>query len=165
MNQKDFAELRRRFRPEKSDLVRIRGCYVNEKREVISEFAQTIGTLSLMESEDVLSIIRKTLSGAIGKHLIDVAFTNEQVMGSDEHGLLMAVRRSALEDDAAVHALFTRVKDSVSIEGNLLILIAYDNYGVPAYHRDGARAEDSLEEFPFFVCSVCPVKTGKPPLS
>ena len=80
MNQKDFAELRRRFRPEKSDLVRIRGCYVNEKREVISEFAQTIGTLSLMESEDVLSIIRKTLSGAIGKHLIDVAFTNEQVM-------------------------------------------------------------------------------------
>ena len=45
MNQKDFAELRRRFRPEKSDLVRIRGCYVNEKREIISEFAQTIGTL------------------------------------------------------------------------------------------------------------------------
>ena len=165
MNQKDFAELRRRFRPEKSDLVRIRGCYVNEKREIISEFAQTIGTLSLMESEDVLSIIRKTLSGAIGKHLIDVAFTNEQVMGSDEHGLLMAVRKSALEDDAAVHALFTRVKDSVSIEGNLLILLAYDNYSVPAYHRDGARAEDSVDEFPFFVCSVCPVKTGKPPLS
>ena len=45
MNQKELAEIRRRFRAEKSDMVRIRGCYVNERGEIVSEFFQSIGML------------------------------------------------------------------------------------------------------------------------
>lgn len=40
MNEKEIAELRRRFRPEKSCTSRIRGCCVNEKKELVSEFDQ-----------------------------------------------------------------------------------------------------------------------------
>jgi len=165
MNQKAFAELRRRFRPEKSDNVRIRGCYINEKHEPVSEFASTIGQLSLMESECVLALIKKTLSGTVGKHLIDVAFSNEQVMAGEEHALLSAIRKSALENDEAVTALYQRIVTSLSIEGAYIILLAYDNYGVPTFHKDGTKSDDSFDEFPFFVCSICPVKNGKPALS
>ena len=36
MNQKELSELRRRFRPEKSAISHIYGCYVNGSREIIS---------------------------------------------------------------------------------------------------------------------------------
>ena len=165
MNQKEIAELRRRFRPEKSDLVRIRGCYVNERREVVSEFYQNIGTLTLMESDGVLGILRKTLSGTLGKNLIDVEFANQQVMGSEEHDLLMALRKSALDDAGVAAAFYQRIIPGVDVEGSFMILLAYDNYAVPSYHQDGQKAEESSEEFPFVLCCICPVKTTKPALS
>ena len=43
MNQKEIAELRRRFKPEKSAVSRIYGCYVNSKKEVISYLANLWG--------------------------------------------------------------------------------------------------------------------------
>lgn len=45
MNEKEIAELRRRFRPEKSCISRIRGCCVNEKKELVSEFDSLLGML------------------------------------------------------------------------------------------------------------------------
>lgn len=165
MNQKEMAEIRRRFRAEKSDLVRIRGCYVNAQREIVSKFYQNIGMLSLMEADVVLSILRKTVSGTIGKHLIDIAFSNEQVLQGEEHRLLMALRKSALQDADIATAFYQRVIPSLTLDGSYLILLAYDNYGVPAYHKDGEKSEDSFEEFPFIVCSICPVRESKPSLS
>ena len=40
MNEKEVGELRRRFRPEKNGITHIRGCYVNENREIVSQFNQ-----------------------------------------------------------------------------------------------------------------------------
>lgn len=165
MNQKELSEIRRRFRPEKSDMVRIRGCYVNEKKEFVSQFHQTIGMLSLMEADDVLKLLRKTLSGTLGKHLMDIEFSTQQVMEGEAHALLMDLRKTGLEDDAVAEAFFRRIAAALTLEGNYLILLAYDRYDVPVFHKDGAKAEDSFEEFPFLVCGVCPVKINKPALS
>ena len=63
MNEKEIAEIRRRFKPDKSNITHVRGCYVNEKREIISEFDQSL-TLSRQEdAEKLLNVLRKTLSG------------------------------------------------------------------------------------------------------
>ena len=40
MNRRDIAQIRRRFNPEKNDISIIRGCYVNEKKEIVSTFAK-----------------------------------------------------------------------------------------------------------------------------
>ena len=34
MNEKEIGEIRRRFRPDKNNISRIRGCYVNEKKKL-----------------------------------------------------------------------------------------------------------------------------------
>ena len=34
MNEREVAELRRRFRPEKNSISRVRGCYVNDQKEI-----------------------------------------------------------------------------------------------------------------------------------
>lgn len=166
MLEKEIAELRRRFKNEKNNISRIRGCLVNEKGEIISEFDQTLGLLPPEAAEGLLGVMRKTLTGAVGKNLVDIAFSNDQVVaGSDEHNLLMALRDSELSNDDAVHELFARAIHSLRFEGNFLILLACDKYDVFGYSGSGEREEDAAEVFRYITCSVCPVKLSRPMLS
>lgn len=167
MNEKEIAELRRRFRPDKSSITHVRGCYVNENREIIAQFDQSLALMTQEESEKFLGLLRKTLSGTLGKNLIDITFTTQQVVDSQEHRLLMALRTSALGEEAAVQALFERCIASLELEGNYLILLAYDTYDVPYRSRDGEKQADggNGEVFSYVLCSVCPVKQTKPALS
>ena len=43
MNQKEINELRRRFRPEKSAISRVYGCYVNSSKEIVSDLDESLG--------------------------------------------------------------------------------------------------------------------------
>lgn len=164
MNEKGIAEIRRRFRPEKSNITRIRGCYVNEKKEIVSEFSQSLGLMPQEESEELLAILKKTLSGTIGKNLIPIEFATRQVLEGEEHHLLMALRDSSLENDSAVREFYERVIQSLNLDGNYLILLACDKYDVPFYTADGEKQDDSSEVFSYFLCSICPVKPTKPAL-
>ena len=166
MNEKEIGELRRRFRADKSNITHVRGCYVNEKKEVISQFDQSIALMGPEESEKLLAILRKTLSGTLGKNLLDITFDTRQVVEGDEHRLLMALRDSELRDQEAVEALFQRTIQSLDLEGNYLILLAYDAYDVPYRSKDGdSQADASSDVFRYILCSVCPVKLTKDALS
>ena len=63
MNEREVAELRRRFKAEKSNISHIRGCYVNEKREIISQFEQSLGMMPENEAEKYFALLKRTLSG------------------------------------------------------------------------------------------------------
>ena len=166
MNEKEIAELRRRFRADKSSISRVRGCYVNEKREIISQFDQSLGILGQTESEQLLATLRKTLSGTLGKNLLDIPFDTRQVVEGDQHKLLMTMRNSALRDEEAVSAFYQRVIQSLDLEGNYLILLVQDDYDVPYRSKDGERQDDaSSEVFRYILCSICPVKQTKEALS
>ena len=161
MNDKEISEIRRHFRAERSGISRIRGCYVNEKREIISELDQSLGLMSETEAEEILSLLKKTLSGRVGTNLLDIAFSTSQVAESEEYKLLFRLRETALKDDQAVHAFFAKVIQSLEIEGNYMILLAHDSYDVFTYRKDGHRSEDAGEMFNYILCTVCPVKMAK----
>ena len=166
MNQKELGELRRRFRPEKSAVSRIYGCYVNSNREVISYLDESLGRMPQEEAEKYLSLLKKTLSGALGRNLVDIVFTTEQVMDSDEHRLLSALRESGLKDGEVRQEFYQKVIDALDMgESNYLILLAHDAYDVPYRGRDGAAQADASDTvFQYILCCVCPVKDGKPEL-
>lgn len=166
MNEKEIAELRRRFKPDKSSITHVRGCYVNENREIIAQFDQSLALMTQEEAEKFLGLLRRTLSGTLGKNLMDITFATQQVVSGEEHRLLMDLRASALRAEEAVQALFERIIGAVAMEGNYLVLLAYDTYDVPYRSRDGEKQADaSGEVFSYILCSVCPVKPTKPGLS
>ena len=162
MNEKEIAEIRRRFRHDKSNITKIRGCYVNDKKEIISEFNKSLGLMLQEEKESLLKIMKKTLSGALGKNLIDIEFSTQQVSDSDEHRLLMELRNSSLENEDCVKSLYEKIISTVTIDGNYLILLAMDKYDVPFVAKDGEEQEDSSEEmFSYYLCCICPIKQTK----
>ena len=74
MNQRELGELRRRFRPEKSAISRVYGCYVNSSREIIAYIDQSLGLMPQEEAEKYLGLLKKALSGTLGRNLIDIVF-------------------------------------------------------------------------------------------
>jgi len=165
LNDKELREVRKRFRPDQNNISHIRGCFVNEKKEIVTEFNESLALCPQEETESLLAIMKKTLSGSLGTNLIDLKFRTEQVRESDEHALLMALKRSELSDDDAVHELFFRIKENVTLGGNYVILLAFDKYDYFEYGKDGEKNEDSFGVYNFFVCSICPIKHMKSAVS
>ena len=42
MNDKEIAEIRRRFRPDRTNITHVRGCYVNAGREIVTTFDHSL---------------------------------------------------------------------------------------------------------------------------
>ena len=163
MNQKEINELRRRFHPEKSAISRVYGCYVNSSKEIVSDLDESLGMMPQEESEKYLSLLKKGLSGSLGKNLIDIVFSTQQVADSEEHRLLTTLRDSQLKDNEARQTFYRKVIDSLDMgDSSYLLLLACDSYDVP--HRgkdDSLQADASDEVFTYIVCVVCPIKEGK----
>ena len=162
MNEKEVGEIRRRQRRDRSNMTAVFGCYVNENKEIISQFRQSTGIMPENEADKYFGLLRKTLSGALGRNLIDITFKTSQVAGSPEHRLLMDLRSSRLENEEIREEFLKKVIDTVTIEGNYLILMGCDSYDVPFKSKDDESQPDSSEEvYQYILCAVCPVKQTK----
>ena len=162
MNTKEIGEIRRRQRRDRSNMTTIFGCYVNEQKEIISEFSQSLGMMPENEAEKYFVLLRRTLGGTLGKNLIDITFKTSQVAGSEEHKLLMDLRNSRLKDDALRMTFYKKVMESLTLEGNYLILLGCDSYDVPFKSKDGeVSADNSDETYTYLLCAICPVKQTK----
>ena len=165
MNTKEVGEIRRRVRRDRSNMTAIYGCYVNENKEIISQFRQSTGMMSENEAEKYFGLLKRSLSGTIGKNLIDITFKTSQVAGSPEHKLLMDLRKSELKDDALLQEFYKKVIESVSLQSNYLILLGCDSYDVPFKSKDDAvQTDNSGDVYTYLLCAICPVKQTKPSL-
>ena len=162
MNEKEVGEIRRRMRRDRSNMPAVYGCYVNTQKEIISEFSQSLGIMPENEAEKYFALLKRTLSGTIGKNLIDITFKTSQVADSPEHKMLMELRKTALKDEELRGRFYQKVMETVSLEENYLILLGCDSYDVPFKSKDDALQKDASEEvYTYIVCAVCPVKQTK----
>ena len=166
MNRQEISEIRRRLNLDKNAISCIRGCYVNEKHEIVSMFNRPLISFPQEEGEKYMALFRRIFSGIPGKNLVNMTFRPDQVMDGEEHRLLSAMRNTALKVEEGVQTFYQRVIDSLEIEGNYLILLTHDAYDVPFMGRDDLKVDDASEEvFDYILCAVCPVKLTKPALS
>ena len=157
MNEKELREIKRRFRPDKNNILSLRGCIVNSEKNIIAEINQPMATCSVEDSEKILNIMKKVLSGSLGTNLLDLEFPAEAPTTSEKHQLLSDLKSSYLKNENALKYFYHMVIESVHFEGSFAILLASDNYDVFSYDEGGEKA-DSSEIFSYIICAVCPIK-------
>ena len=159
MNNKEIGEIRRRVRRDRSNMTSIFGCYVNDNKEIISEFRQSTGIMSENEAERYFGLMKRSLSGTVGKNLIDLTFKTSQVTGSEEHKLLMDLRECALKDDELRLKFYKKIIENLNLGTSYLILMGCDSYDVPFKSKDGeTQSDNSSEVYTYLLCAICPVK-------
>jgi len=165
MNEKEIGELRRHLRRDRSNMTAVCGCYVNAQKEIITKFRQSLGMMPENEAEKYFAQLKRTLSGTIGKNLIDISFKTSQVGNSEEHKLLMDLRDTKLKDEDLLQKLYEKIIENTVMDENFLILVGCDTYDVPFKSKDDSFQKDNSDEsFTYIVCSICPVKQTKPTL-
>ena len=149
MNQREISELRRHLTPERTNITRIYGCYVNGEKQIISSFEQSLAVMEKNDTEKYIELMKKALSGKIGRTLNDLEFTSQQVIDGEEHKLLMALRETKLEDPQLREALCRKIIEVLSLkdQSNYLILLAYDVYDVPFRGSDRQTQMDNSDEW------------------
>lgn len=163
MNQKELKEIRRRFSLDKDSISHIYGCYVNAAKEIVTKIDMPVGLMEQEEAEMYLKLLKKSLSGNLGRNLLDLSFSTAQVENSDEHRLLQALRSSKLRDESLRDLLYQRIIETLNLgDESYVILLAFDAYDVPfKSSNDEIFDEGSAEVFDYIICSICPVKDAK----
>jgi len=166
MTKQEISELKKLFTPRNCSITRICGCYVDGEKNKKTLFKQAFLALPEEEMFKYFEILRKTLSGSLGKNLLTLEFplASEGPGGTQE--FLLRLRDSKLKDDALLEEFYDKIIESYEYVGNYLILLIHDVYDVPGKTTDGIDMEDASDEvYEYILCCICPVELSKPGLS
>lgn len=81
MDKKAIAEIRKLMTMNNCRIDKIRGCYVDENREIVTELHETFLALEESTVEKYCEIFRQTLGGKPGKNLFNLEFPLEEEAG------------------------------------------------------------------------------------
>lgn len=159
MNKKEINEIKKQFTPEHCTITRICGCYVDGEKNKRTELAQSFLTLTEEENFKYFTIFRNTLSGTLGKNLLNMEFPREQELEGGRQEFLLQLKNTKLEDSTIVEQFYDKVIESYAYGENYYIILVYAAYDVPGQTTDGVENEDASDYvYDYILCSICPVK-------
>ena len=112
MNKKEIAEIKRQLTPDRCAVTRICGCYIDGEKNRKAQFKEAFLSLPEEEAFKYFDIFRKTLSGSIGKNLLNMEFPLDSEFTGGTQEFLRLLRDSRLEDDALLGQFYDKVVES-----------------------------------------------------
>ena len=162
MNKKEVLEIRKQYKPEECSITRICGCYVDGNKEILAQSKEAFLSLPDEEIFKYLTIFKQTLSGTIGKNLINMEFPLEQEMPGGTQEFLLQLRDSKLQDDILLEEFYQKIIDHYIYGENYYIILIHVAYDVPGKSTDGSEMFDASDEvYDYILCSICPVHLSK----
>jgi len=166
MVKKEISEIKRRFTPANCSITRICGCYVDGEKQKKSELKEAFLSLPEEDMFKYFDILRKALSGTLGKNLLNLDFPLDAEKEGGQQEFLLKLLRSRLTDDELLDAFYDRIIGQYDYTGNYLILLIHDAYDIPGRTSDGLGLDDASDEvYSYILCCICPVDLSKPGLS
>ena len=166
MNKKEILERRKQFTPANCAITRICGCYVDHEKTKKMESKEAFLSLPEEEAFKYFDIFKKTLSGTVGKNILNLEFPlNEEVQGGTQE-FLLKLRNSRLEDDMLLEEFYDKVIATYEYAENYYIILIHAMYDIPGKSSDGMEMFDASDEvYEYLLMSICPVSLSKAGLS
>ena len=164
MNKKEINEIKKRFKKDDCTFTRMSGCYVDGGKNKVTQFHKTFLNLEEEEMFKYLEVAKKTLSGTLGNHLMELSFPLDEELNGQNHKFLLGLRECKLKNEDLVERFFDLVIEHYEYSGNYLILIFHDIYDIPVRTEDQLNLDESEEIYEYLLCAICPVTLSKPGL-
>lgn len=162
MNKKEVLEIRKQFTPENCAITRICGCYVDHEKEKKAEIKKAFLSMPEEEAFKYFDIFRHTLSGTLGKNMIEMEFPLDAELEGGSQEFLLKLRDSKLEDDLLIEEFYDKVIESYDYAENYYIILIHSVYDVPGKSSDGLELFDASDTvYEHILCSICPVNLTK----
>lgn len=165
MNKKEISEIKKLFTTTHCAVTRICGCYVDAEKNQKTKLKEAFFSLPEEEMFKYFNIFRKSLSGTLGKNLVQMEFPLEQEASGGTQEFLLQLRNSQLRDDALIEEFYQKVIENYIDPENYYIILIHGAYDIPARASDNLEMDDASDYvYEFLLCSICPVKLSKPGL-
>ncbi len=166
MISKEILEIKKQFTPENCAITRMCGCYVDHEKNRKCEVNRSFLSLPEEEAFKYFEIFKQTLTGSLGKKLINMEFPLSQEEEGGTQEFLYRLRASRLEDEALVDEFYNKIIDNFEYGENYYIVLIHAVYDVPGKASDGTEMFDASDNiYEYILCSICPVKLSKAGLS
>ena len=162
MNKKEISEIKKLFTPAGCAITRICGCYVDADKNKRTELKEAFLSLPEEEAFKYFTIFKKTMSGTLGKNLINMEFPLSAESEGGTQEFLLRLRDSGLKDESLLEEFYDKVIENYDYGENYYIILIHCAYDIPAKASHGAEkfdASDYVHEL--VLCSICPVKLSK----
>ena len=165
MNKKEILEIRKQYTHEKCSISRICGCYVDGEKNIKTTLKEAFLSLPEEETFKYFNIFKQTLSGTLGKNLLNLEFPLDAENPGGPQEFLLKLRDSRLQDDALLEEFYNKIIENYYFPENYYIILIHVAYDIPGKSTDGSEMFDASDEvYEFLLCSLCPVKLSKPGL-
>ena len=162
MNKKEVTEIKKQFTPSNCAITRICGCYVDGEKEKKTEMKDAFLSLPEEEMFKYFDIFRKSLSGTIGKNLLNMEFPIAQEMPDGTQAWLLKLRDSKLQDEILLEEFYEKIIKNYAYGENYYIILIHASYDIPKKAEDGMEMFDASDDvYEYLMCSICPVKLDK----
>lgn len=166
MNKKEILEIRKQFTPANCAITRICGCYVDHEKTKKMESKEAFLSLPEEEAFKYFDIFKKTLSGTVGKNMLNLEFPLDAEMPGGTQEFLLKLRDSKLEDDMLLEEFYDKVIATYDYAENYYIVLIHAMYDIPGKSSDGLEMFDASDEvYEYLLMSICPVSLSKAGLS
>ena len=162
MNKKEILEIRKQFTPANCAITRICGCYVDHEKNKKLESKDAFLSLPEEEAFKYFDIFKKTLSGTVGKNMLNMEFPIDAEMPGGTQEFLLKLRNSKLEDDMLLEEFYDKVIATYEYAENYYIILIHAMYDIPGKASDDLEMFDASDEvYEFLLMSICPVSLSK----
>ena len=162
MNKKEVLEIRKQFTPRNCAITRICGCYVDHEKNKKLESKDAFLSLPEEEAFKYFDIFKKTLSGTIGKNMLNMEFPLDAEMPGGTQEFLLKLRNSRLEDDMLLEEFYDKVIATYEYGENYYIILIHAMYDIPGKSTDDLEMFDASEDaYAYLLMSICPVSLSK----
>ena len=162
MNKKEILEIRNQFTPANCAITRICGCYVDHEKEKKMESKEAFLSLPEEEAFKYFDIFRKTLSGTVGKNMLNLEFPLDAEMPGGAQEFLLKLRESKLQDDMLLEEFYDKVIATYDYAENYYIILIHAMYDIPGKSSDDIEMFDASDEvYEYLLMSICPVSLSK----
>jgi len=162
MNKKEILEIRKQFTPANCAITRICGCYVDHEKNKKLESKDAFLSLPEEEAFKYFDIFKKTLSGTVGKNMLNMEFPIDAEMPGGTQEFLLKLRNSKLEDDMLLEEFYDKVIATYEYAENYYIILIHAMYDIPGKGSDDLEMFDASDEvYEYLLMSICPVSLSK----
>ena len=131
MIKKEISEIKRQFTPNSCSISRICGCNVDGEKNKKATLKEAFLSLPEEDMFKYFEILRKNLSGTLGKNLLNLEFPLSAEGEGTPQELLMKLRATRLTDDELLDTFYDQIIESYDYVCNFLILLIHDAYDIP----------------------------------
>lgn len=160
MIQSEINEIKKTLKFTDCSIQKLTGCFVDIEKNMHIITNNQFLCLPEEEQHKYFELIRKGLSGRIGRNLLNMSFSSEQ--SAEKKKFMQSVVASELKDDELMEQYFTQIRDHYSYVDNYFIMVIYGVYDVPGITSDGIAMDDASDEiYNFTLTLLCPMKPSK----